>query len=381
MKMLNNFNLVLLAAVFLSMADHAYSYPPDNAAVLYYKAAMLYEVDSNMADMLADLQKDNIKVNDKIKEFVKKNRHIINIVLDASEVKNCDWGVDFSQGLDAVMPSLGSFRKLTYLLRADIKILAENGDYETALNRCMSLYKMARHINDRIYISYLVSISINGIINNCIMQIMSDMPQDMQSLTRLKNRLIEIDSIPFSVKPALLGEREAMLMCITPEQLPDTVRLSGIDKSAQETILSLDEATIERNREYYKNYYAGVIAAFDMPYVQGYTALTDLEEKMKKDANDPNAMLAVILSPAAQKIFSLSIRFETHNNAIKTAIELYMVKAKTGKLSDTLPADLPGDLFSGKPFIYEKTAEGFILRCQGQDLPKNETYEYKFKVK
>ena len=236
---------------------------------------------------------------------------------------------------------------------------------------------MARHINDRIYVSYLVGISINGIINNCVMQIMADMPQDMQSLTRLKNQLIEIDSIPFSVKPAVLGERDAALLFMTKEQLPDVVRLCELDKS----ILSLDENMIERNREYFKNYYAGVIAAFDMPYVQGYAAFTDLEEKMKKDANNPDAMLAVILSPAVQKIFSLSKRFETHNNAIKTAIELYMIKAKTGKLPDTLPADLPGDLFSGKPFIYEKTAEGFILRCQGQDLPKKETYEYKFKVK
>ena len=376
MKTLRNI-LILSAIVFFLTVGCAYSYPPDNAAVLYYKAAMLYEVDSNMADMLADLQKDNIKVNDKIKEFVKKNRLIINTVLDASEVKNCDWGMDYSQGINTLMPSLGNFKKLTYLIIADAKILAKDGNYEAALSRCMSLYKMARHINDRIYVSYLVGISINGIINNCVMQIMADMPQDMQSLTRLKNQLIEIDSIPFSVKPAVLGERDAALLFMTKEQLPDVVRLCELDKS----ILSLDENMIERNREYFKNYYAGVIAAFDMPYVQGYAAFTDLEEKMKKDANNPDAMLAVILSPAVQKIFSLSKRFETHNNAIKTAIELYMIKAKTGKLPDTLPADLPGDLFSGKPFIYEKTAEGFILRCQGQDLPKKETYEYKFKVK
>jgi len=46
-----------------------------------------------------------------------------------------------------------------------------------------------------------------------------------------------------------------------------------------------------------------------------------------------------------------------------------------------LPAELPGDLFSGKDFQYEKTTEGFILRCQGEDLYKNEVYEYEFKVK
>jgi hypothetical protein len=92
--------------------------------------------------------------------------------------------------------------------------------------------------------------------------------------------------------------------------------------------------------------------------------------------------LTNILAPSTQRIFSLATRYKTHNNAIKTAIEIYLIKAKTGKLPDVLPAGLPGDLFSDKPFIYEKTSEGFTLRCQGKDLSKDESpYEYKFKVK
>jgi len=45
------------------------------------------------------------------------------------------------------------------------------------------------------------------------------------------------------------------------------------------------------------------------------------------------------------------------------------------------PEGLPKDLFSGKDFRYEKTADGFTLRCRGKDLDKNETYQYEFKVK
>ena len=58
-----------------------------------------------------------------------------------------------------------------------------------------------------------------------------------------------------------------------------------------------------------------------------------------------------------------------------------MIKAKTGKLPDELPAGLPKDLFSDRDFEYIKTADGFILRCQGKDLGKDEIYEYEFKVK
>jgi hypothetical protein len=67
-------------------------------------------------------------------------------------------------------------------------------------------------------------------------------------------------------------------------------------------------------------------------------------------------------------------------NAIIAAVEIYIVKAKTSRLPDTLPAGLPRDLFSGKDFEYEKTKDGFILRCRGKDLDKDEFYQYEFKV-
>ena len=382
MNNLKNSKLMLATVVLFLSATCAYSYPPDNAAVLYYKAAVLYEVDDEMADMLVDLQKGKIEVDEKIREFVKKNRLIINTVLDATEVKNCDWGLDFSQGLAMEMPPLGSIRNLSRLVIAEARVLATDGDYKAAINRCMSLYKMARHINDRVYISYLVATSIDDLANGCITQIMAEMPQDMQSMAQLKNQLIEIDSIPFSVKPAILAEREAVLSFMTPEQLPDIVKLFELDKTVMETILSLDEAAIDRNKEYHKNHVACVIDAFDMPYAEGYTAIKGLHKKMEEDVkNDPDLILTELLEPAVHKVFSLSIRFKTRGNAIRAAVRLYLIKAQTGKLPDELPVGLAKDLFSGKDFEYKKTAGGFILRCQGKDLGKGETYKYEFKVK
>ncbi len=136
-----------------------------------------------------------------------------------------------------------------------------------------------------------------------------------------------------------------------------------------------------RNREYFKDRYTDVIAAFDMPYVEGYNLLTDVENKIAKDAeNDPDAIITAFLHPATCKIFSLKTRFKTHNNAIKAAIEIYMIKVKTGKLPDSLPAGMPKDLYSDKSFLYEKTADSFILRCRTQDPLKNKLYEYEFKI-
>ena len=377
MNSLKNSKLVLATIVLFLSATYVYSYPPDNAAVLYYKAAVLYEIDDAMSDALADLQDGEIEVDDTIREFVKKNRSIINTLLDAAEVKNCDWGMDLSDVFEMNMPPLGSLKRLTFLIAADARMSLLDGNYEDSISHCVSLYKMAHHINDRNFISYLVGISVNTVANNCIIQIMSDMPQDMESMSRLKNHLLEIDSIPFSIKSALWGERETMLMYMTPEGIPDIARLCECEE-----VLLLDNAMIERNKKYFENYYSGVIRAFDMPYIEGYALLEDLAEKMNEDiGQDPAATITHVLVPAVRKMLSLSVRLQTYNNAIKTAIELYLVKAQTGEFPNELPVGLPKDLFSGEDFKYEKADDGFILRCQGKDLGRDKIFEYKFEVK
>ncbi len=173
-----------------------------------------------------------------------------------------------------------------------------------------------------------------------------------------------------------------MLDAMTLDQMPEVARLCADNESIKEKVLSLDRAAIDRNREYHKKHVARLIDAFDMPYMQGYSALRDLDKKMEADIkNDPDLILTELLEPAVHKVFSLSIRFKTRGNAIRAAVRLYLIKAQTGKLPDELPVGLAKDLFSGKDFEYKKTAGGFILRCQGKDLGKGETYKYEFKVK
>ena len=98
------------------------------------------------------------------------------------------------------------------------------------------------------------------------------------------------------------------------------------------------------------------------------------------DPNDPASEVASAFMPTITRILTLKTRIETHANAIKAGIEILLDRARTGRLADTLPAGLPKDTFSGKDFEYEKTKDGFILRCPGKDLGKNELYQYKFKL-
>jgi hypothetical protein len=378
--------ITFVVLILILSTSSAFTYPPDNAAVLYYKAFMLYESPDNIGPELWDYWKGNIESNEQIDEFLKKNRRIIDMVLDASRIDHCDWGLDYSQGTEVLLPPHHKARDIFALLAAEARKQADKGDYKKALGRCISIYRMARHLNERPIICYLVGIAISGANNRCITQILSETPQDKEILIWLKNELTELDKQPFSIEPVLDWKREAGLISMSPERINNVIK-SGLDEGPfkeklLKRILAADKNFFDRNREFWNKHMDSIEAAFNSPYSQGYAKLKKLDEEISKEFDkNLDATLTAGISPTWARIYSLSTRLGSHSNAIKTAIKIYIIKARTGKLPDALPAGLPGDLFSGKPFLYEKTANGFTLSCQGKEASKNEAYEYEFKIK
>ena len=383
----NKITIVLCAALALLMSTPlAFAYPPDNAAVLYYRACISHNVDSAMQEMLSDLSKGEIKLNEEIRKLVKRNRYAIAWVITAAEIQNCDWGLDYSEGMSVLMPPFYDFRNLSRLIVADAKILAEQADYETALDRYLSLHKFARHVSDCTLVSHLVGISMNNMANKCFQDVLAEVPEDLATLNWLKNELVDIASRPFSAKTALNEETKWALMDMRMEKIDEVLKILSGEGSAPYVKLATDrintanEEFFEKNREYYTNFMARFQAVLDMPYPQAYETLEKLQPE-KDLIENPDATLAALFSPALSKVYSIAIKEKTFSNAIRTAVDIYIMKAKTGKLPDELSADSPLDLFSGKPFQYAKTAEGFILRCQGRDLDKDEIHGYEFKIK
>ena len=245
---------------------------------------------------------------------------------------------------------------------------------------------MARHVGDRLLISYLVGASLNTLANKRIEDILSRMPDDLETLTWLKDRVFGIASRTTTIKGAINSEREIALQQIRKERIGTILDAlgdmpEGISKESIEKIRNGDEEFFRASREYYSNFMTSQQATFDLPYPQSRKQLEELHKKATKEAaGNPAAILSAALWPSVTKICSIEVRTGTHFNALEAAIEIYMVKAKTG-LPDSLPAGLPKDLFSGEDFEYEKSGDGFVLRCRGKDLDKDEIYQYEFKVR
>jgi len=373
--------VVLLSLMSLAGPPAVFGYPPDNAAVLYYKAASLSRIDSQVDSVLTDLRKGKTELNDEIRKVVKENREAIIALLDACELTECDWGINYARGFELMPPRYATLRQLSTLVVAEARMHAQDRDYRTALDRCLSLHKMAAHINDRLFISHLVGIAINAMAHDCMTEILSAMPPDAGTLTWLKTELAKIEDLPLSIGPALNGERQAGAVSITMDRMASVVESDFGDETFRKTVLKRvragDEKFFKMNRAAWIQYWDEITVAFVLPYPEAHLQLKRVYAKF---GSKPDAVLMTQLLPSCEAMCTQWTRSKAHYNAVRIAINLYLARAKTGRLPNKLPAEAPHDPFSGKPFRYEKTADGFVLHCQGEDLDKNRTYEYAFTI-
>ena len=394
MAMHNNKVFTGIICIFLVVVlsiSFGQDFPPDNAAVLYLRAFVLYEEPDNeeLSNMITDLQDGKIKPNDEIRNYFKKNQRVLELITTASQIQDCDWGQDHSKGLDLLMPELATVRKLAFLLVADSKISLADGDYKASLEKCLTIHRMARHVGNDLIISNLVSTAMNSLANKHIKIVLSEMPADVETLEWLKNQMIEIPAKRPSLISAIVNESKISVKEMRKEKIDETLRspeaeeaFKLLSKEQIEKIRNGDETFFEESRKYYLDFIASVQAAFALSYEDAQREVIKLNEKITKEAQtNAAAILTATMSPSIARLFTLEIRNNTDINAANAAIDIYIIKAKTGQLPDELPAGLPKDLYSRKDFKYEKTDDGFILHCQGRDLDRDEIREYEFKVK
>jgi hypothetical protein len=338
--------------------------------------------------MLSDLQKGNIGLNEQIRQCVENNRKVIKEVVTATTIKNCDWGLDFSEGLATLLPHLAKCKETAYLLSADAKILAEKGDYKTALERCITIHKLGIHVDNDTLVSCLVSRAIGRIANSSIVEILPQISENYEMLEQLRTQLGDVLSRYPSMRGAIGSEAKCWSGNINEKDMLEMIHNSGLSKDDTD---KLDRIINEHKaKEFYTSvgdYYRGVLdklqTAYDLPFVETKQAFDNIYKEVENAAKEkPEAIITktIFLLPAINRVLTTDTRDRTYFNAVMAGIDIYLIRAKTGKLPDELPAGLPKDMFSGRDFLYEKTDAGFVLNGQGKDLDDDIVQKYEFKV-
>ncbi|MBN1506886.1 MAG: hypothetical protein JW955_08570 [Sedimentisphaerales bacterium] len=381
---------VALAIVALLLAGTgAADAQTDNAALLYYQACLLYgQPDETLAQMLTDFRDGKIASNEPIRKHIEANLRVIEYVVKASDLPRCDWGYDYSQGLDLTLVHLSSIKRIAFLVAANARLYAEQGDYRTALDRCMMVHKMALQETDRMAVTYLMGVAMSAMANSTIQNLLIGISRDVGALNQTEAQLSQTQDAFPSLQYVITQEGQVLAASIRKEKAQDRVRdmaQEDVDTTAAcARILAGDDAFFQRNRSHWLNAISSIVAVLDskLPYTQTRSKLDELDAQITESAKtNPDATFTGLLLPAISRIYGLSTRLQGHFNALRAATELYAIRARTGQLPDVLPADAPTDPFSGQAFVYEKANDHFTLRCSEKEEPaKAEANAYEFKL-
>jgi len=356
------------------------AYPPDNAAVLYYKTCLVYQKpDGDLKKELRDVATGKAVPSQAMREYIKGQADKIKTLADAARIKACDWGYDYSMGFDMVMAPLGDMRTLARIVLADANIHLDAGDWQGGIERCGIAYGMARHIKtDSVLVCNLIGIAIEDITNQVMTKMFSEKSMDTDVLTQARRLLERVAMNNPGMQPCL--EQEALMVAQYTSAL-DLQEVINASVGPDEKIPDLDQQAFTKAMDYYRQQMKGMTKAFDLDYATAIGAMEKLEKQIEADARRiPMAKVTQALVPAVGKCLSAEVRGRTALNALRAAVGVYLTKAQQGRLLRQLPKGLPQDLFSGKDFVYQVTDAGFSLRCQGRDLGKDTVHEYLFGV-
>lgn len=377
--------MIVAALAVLSSASSVRAIPPDpdNAALVYYQAFLLGEsLDKETRDALFDFGRGNGELTDDIRQYVEGScRTAIEYAVAAAQMRQCNWGFRYSLGFNASMPHLGPLRFLSHAVLAEARILAADGAYRQAYSRCLTVRKMAQHVGDDTLISMLVGNALDGAANRCIRDLLASAPAEVETLQWLKTELGIMSGRPPSAKRAMGYERQVAMQTMQPENRDMLVEIfEGTEvEIGPEQVAMMDDEFLAKNREYYSKFITSMEAILGAPgtYEQRYLKLSQLVEQMQGlAASDEGAVLAAALAPGFDKVYGVQVAGEAAANATQAAVDVCIVKAETGQWPAELPAGLPKDPFSGEDFDYERTDNGFVLRCRGKDLAKDKLHEF-----
>ena len=289
---------LILAMVMVSLpATRIQAVPPDpdNAALLYYQAFLsLPDLDEETRDRISEVARGNSDPDDAVRQSLHECQGAIEFAEAAVKVPACHWGFRYSQGFDALMPQLSQARLLTFVLVAEARVRAADGDYEGAVDRCLMVDAFARQVGDDTLVSYLVSIAIRSMGHRCMVDVVGSTGDDVRLLRWLKSEMASTSPWPLTPVRPLRIEMEIALDVMQVENLETFARVTcNEDETGRDKIRTLaTEEVLAQGRELYAERVAFAldVLSASMPYEQAYAKLKTLDDDL--DPNDPASAAA-----------------------------------------------------------------------------------------
>lgn len=421
---------ILGAVVFAAsgVAGEAPSGLPQNAALVYYQASLFRHIylkpPAGFDPSLSTIGEPDSDPNKTITSFVRSPDYqfLIELVTAASKLPQCDWGLVHRPRQSVPTGVMAGVRDLTYFLIVQAKVSACDGQFRAAFENAQTLRRIARHLGDQTLNMYIQAESTNALAFNLIRYVLAKMPPDVETLTWLENELAAGGEMERRPRETLAKWIDWEVQCLqaSPDVLAGEIGHPALRKKTE----GLTEAQVmERARRAWEEVFKSVLdvleserspsdksralgqlamkASLKMAGLEAILEVWDGEtpppeekepeikrlmlEQRKNPAHDPMWLLGYL--QGAVDSYSRYAHFHARVHAVRAAIAVYLIKARTGQLPQTLPTGLPKDPYSDKDFEYQVTERGFILRCRGvfptygSSGPNPEPLQLEFQVK
>lgn len=136
----------------------------DNAALRYWRVFSMMTRDINEYERGLDYAKvnsDDFKPPQEIVDKVLQGGVLGRAAVEAASKPECDFGIDWEKGPNAVLSHLGPMRRLAEQLMLDARVHFERGDSQGGAERIIAVLRSAKHVtSDKALISSLVSMSL-----------------------------------------------------------------------------------------------------------------------------------------------------------------------------------------------------------------------------
>ncbi len=203
-----------------------------NAADVYLRAFAAFPIDPDTkgVPVVSTLRKKytpgqplDPDMKTRIENYLALHTKTISLLQEAAQIQGSRFPIDFREDVFVLLPHLGPLRRSARILQLQSILDADNGDYDLAAQRCVTILAIARSLeNEPILISSLVCISIQALAYNQIEILVTTGRVSDEQLQALSKAIEQID-LDRLILRAMVGER-----CSTHGIFKDTETLADI---------------------------------------------------------------------------------------------------------------------------------------------------------
>ena len=233
-------NIIAIAAFLTTLATEplgGQEFKPDNAAYWYQQAsneiAALPDEDLNAIHIY--LENPTRNPNEQVIIAMERCKRAIALLHKGAQRRYCDHHLDYTQGVNLLLPHLTPLRTASTLLAADAKMNLAQGNTDGAAESLRAGYRISDHVcNDSLIISSLISVANFTNVDQQVQQALDRAELDPSNCDRLLSVTKQLREQDFNFLESIAMEQVAMSNWVIREF-----------ESPGSTDLSFDELSID----------------------------------------------------------------------------------------------------------------------------------------